>query len=94
MMNVGIPEKAFTEGQIPNEGVGLARAQGYGLEFDRYKEWVNKDSIVVVQIKHMKAIDNLEEILNVKGVDASMIGPYDLSGSLGYPGDYGRKVVQ
>ncbi len=27
MMNVGIPEKAFTEGQIPNEGVGLAREE-------------------------------------------------------------------
>lgn len=75
-------------------GVGLARAQGYGLEFEKYRDWVNKNSIVVAQIEHIEAINNLEEILNVKGIDASIIGPYDLSGSLGYPGDYERKEVR
>ncbi len=68
-------------------GVGLARAQGYGLEFDKYRKWVNRNSIVVVQIEHIKAIENLEDILSIDGIDASMIGPYDLSGSLGMPGD-------
>lgn len=75
-------------------GVGLARAQGYGLDFKRYKKWVNKGSIVVVQIEHIKAIDNLEGILKVRGVDASIIGPYDLSACLGYPGDYQRREVK
>jgi len=69
-------------------GVGLARAQGYGLEFDRYKEWVNKESVVIVQIEHIEAIKNLEEILGVDGVDGSIIGPYDLSGSMGMPGEF------
>src|SRR3989304_8512061 len=44
-------------------GVGLARAQGYGVAFDKYKEWVDRDSIVIVQIEHIKAVENLEEIL-------------------------------
>lgn len=71
-----------------SRGVGLARAQGYGLDFQRYKEWVNKNSIVVVQIEHIDAINNLDKILAVEGVDASIIGPYDLSASLGHPGEF------
>ena len=60
----------------------------------KLQDWVNENSIVVVQIEHIEAIDNLEEILKVKGVDASIIGPYDLSASLGYPGDFERKEVK
>lgn len=79
---------------IGKRGVGLARAQGYGLEFDRYREWVNKESIVIVQIEHVEAIKNLEEILSVEGVDGSIIGPYDLSGSIGMPGEFENPEVQ
>ncbi|MFH0840015.1 MAG: aldolase/citrate lyase family protein [Candidatus Omnitrophota bacterium] len=75
-------------------GVGLARAQGYGLEFEKYKKRINKESIVVTQIESIEAIDNLKEILEVEGVDASIIGPYDLSASLGYPGEFERKEVK
>lgn len=79
---------------LGKRGVGLARAQGYGLEFERYKKWVNKNSIVVVQIEHIEAVNNLEKILAVKGVDASIIGPYDLSASMGYPGKFDKKEVK
>jgi len=75
-------------------GVGLARAQGYGLEFKKYKNWINENSIVIVQVEHVEAINNLEGILKVEGIDASIIGPYDLSASLGYPGDFKRKEVK
>jgi len=75
-------------------GVGLARAQGYGLEFDRYNKWINNQSVVIVQIEHIQSITNLEDILSVEGVDASIIGPYDLSASLGYPGEFHRKEVK
>ena len=44
-------------------GVGLARAQGYGTNFEKYKDWVAKESIVVVQVEHIKAVDDLEDIL-------------------------------
>jgi 2-dehydro-3-deoxyglucarate aldolase len=69
-------------------GVGLSRAQGYGLSFERYRDWVNKKSVVVVQVEHIKAVENLKDILSVEGVDAFIVGPYDLSGSLGIPGDF------
>lgn len=90
-------EKAVSAVRYPplgTRGVGLARAQGYGLSFEEYKTWLEKESLVIVQIEHIKAIENLEEILDVPGIDASIIGPYDLSGSLGFPGEFEREEVQ
>lgn len=78
---------------VGKRGVGLARAQGYGLEFEKYKNWVNKNSVVIVQIEHIKAVDNLDEILGCPGVDGFIVGPYDLSASLGRPGDYNNSAV-
>jgi len=72
---------------IGTRGVGLARAQGYGLEFEKYKRWVNKETIVIVQIEHIKGVDNLKDILGVDGVDGFIVGPYDLSASVGKPGE-------
>ncbi len=75
-------------------GVGLARAQGYGISFKEYKDWVNRYSVVIVQIEHIKAVDNLQSILGVEGVDGFIVGPYDLSASLGTPGDFKNKQMQ
>ncbi len=74
-------------------GVGLGRAQDYGMGFRRYKDWVQQESIVIVQIEHIQAVDNLEAILAVEGVDGFIIGPYDLSGSLGHPGNFEHPAV-
>lgn len=71
-----------------SRGVGLARAQKYGIGFDEYVKNLNKNSIVIVQIEHIDAVDNLESIISVKGVDGCIIGPYDLSSSLGIPGKF------
>lgn len=89
-------EKAVSAVKYPPEGtrgVGLARAQGYGTKFDDYKKWVSSESIVVVQIEHIKAVENLKSILTVQGVDAFIVGPYDLSGSLGVPGMFEHPSV-
>lgn len=75
-------------------GVGLSRAQGYGLSFTEYQRWLAKESVVVAIIEHIDALENLDEILSVDGIDATMIGPYDLSGSMGYPGQLERREVQ
>jgi len=69
-------------------GVGLARAQGYGFDFDKYAEKVNDETKVIAQIEHINAVNHLEEILSVDGIDGTIIGPYDLSGSMGKPGKY------
>ena len=84
-------EKAVASVQYPPigfRGVGLARAHGYGTDFEGYKKWNEQESIVIVQIEHIKAVENLEAILSVPGVDGFLIGPYDLSGSLGVPGQF------
>jgi len=71
-------------------GVGLARAQGYGTSFDEYRRWNEQESIVIVQIEHREAVRHLKEILSVQGVDGFIVGPYDLSASLGFPGEFSR----
>ncbi len=78
---------------VGTRGVGLGRAQGYGMEFDKYKEWESKESVVIVQIEHIQAVENLEDILNVEGVDAFIVGPYDLSASIGKPGEFNDPEV-
>lgn len=75
-------------------GVGLARAQGYGTSFDRYLDWVNRGPLVIVQIEHIDAVNNMEAILAVEGVDGFIIGPYDLSGSLGVPGEFDHPFMK
>lgn len=75
-------------------GVGLARAQGYGSSFEKYKKDINRKSVVIVQIEHIKAVENLEAILSVTGIDGFIVGPYDLSGSLGIPGQFENKLMK
>ena len=79
---------------IGKRGVGLARAQQYGLQFDVYKQWVAEGLIVIAQIEHIDGINNLEEIISVEGIDGTIIGPYDLSGSMGMPGEFEKPVVK
>jgi len=71
-----------------SRGVGLARAQGYGAGFREYLEWQKNGPIVIVQIEHRDAVEQLEDILKVEGVDGFIIGPYDLSCSMGIPGKF------
>jgi len=75
-------------------GVGLYRAQNYGIGFDEYKKWVDEESVIIAQIEHIEAVENIEEILQVDGIDGTIVGPYDLSGSMGFPGDYHREDVK
>jgi 2-keto-3-deoxy-L-rhamnonate aldolase RhmA len=63
-------------------GVGLARAQGYGLDFASYVESANHDIAVIIQAEHIDAVNNIEDIAKVEGIDAIFIGPYDLSASM------------
>lgn len=64
-------------------GVGLARAHGYGLRFQQYMESANEQTAVIVQAEHIQAVENIDDIVRVPGVDAILLGPYDLSASLG-----------
>jgi 2-keto-3-deoxy-L-rhamnonate aldolase RhmA len=86
-------ERAVSAVRYPPEGsrgVGLARAQAYGPGFRDYFEWQRAESVVIVQIEHKDALEHLDAILTVPGVDAFIIGPYDLSCSMGIPGQFGH----
>ena len=69
-----------------SRGVGLARAHGYGLKFREYLGAANREIAVIVQAEHARAVENIEAIARVPGVDAVLLGPYDLSASLGKMG--------
>ncbi len=68
---------------LGSRGVGIVRAQGYGLSFQDYVTHANESTAVIVQIEHITAVENIADILAVPGVDAAFVGPYDLSGSMG-----------
>jgi 2-keto-3-deoxy-L-rhamnonate aldolase RhmA len=74
-------------------GVGLARAHGYGTRFKEYVASANDDVAVVVQAEHAVAVEHIEAIVAVPGVDAVLLGPYDLAASLGKMGQVEDPVV-
>ena len=80
---------------VGKRGVGLYRAQKYGLNngFVKYKNWLSENSIIIAQIEHIDAISNLDEIISTPGIDGLIIGPYDLSGSMGVPGEFNNPGV-
>ena len=79
---------------VGNRSFGVARAQGYGFNFSDYVEQWNETSVLIAQIETIKGVENLEKILSCEQVDAVMIGPYDLSGSLGIPGELDHPKVK
>ena len=98
MVNSALDAKQVVEAVLyPPEGkrgVGLARAQGYGSTFENYRQWLNQENVIIVQIEHIEAVNNLQAILSVEGVDGFIVGPYDLSGSLGVPGQLDHPAMQ
>lgn len=71
---------------VGERGAGLARAQCYGLHMGEYLSTANDDVMTILMIEHIDAVNNIEEILSVPGVDSVMIGALDLSGSMGLLG--------
>ncbi|MCP4157409.1 MAG: 2,4-dihydroxyhept-2-ene-1,7-dioic acid aldolase [bacterium] len=90
-------EKIVRSCKYPPEGsrsVGLARAHSYGTRFQEHVDEANNTVAVVMQIEHIDAVRNIDEIVAVSGVDAVIIGPYDLSGSMGKTGMVNAPEVQ
>jgi len=71
-------------------GVGPRRQIRYGaMPIDeKYWEHARREPLVILQIEHVKAVKNLDKILQVPGVDSCLIGPYDLTCSMGKPGQF------
>jgi len=78
-------QRAVRQCKYPPEGlrsVGIGRAHGYGEKFQEYIASANDETAVIIQIEHIDAVDNIEKILKVSGVDGLFVGPYDLSASM------------
>ncbi len=68
-------------------GVAVPRALSYGLEpLDRALEEANREVMVIIHCENSEGLERLEEIAGVEGIDMVFVGPYDLSQSLGVPG--------
>ena len=68
-------------------GVGFSRANLFGKNFEAYSKEAQAP-LLVAMIESLKAIDQLDQILRVEGLDAIFIGPYDLSASMGITGQF------
>jgi len=72
---------------------GINRAQAYGFDFYEYIQNWNQASIFMLQIESIKGVENIDELLAFDEVDGVMIGPLDISGSLGVPGQTTHPLV-
>lgn len=70
-----------------SRGVAFSRANLFGKHFDTYRIEAQAPFLVAM-IEHVNAVENLDSILAVEGLDAILIGPYDLSASLGLTAEF------
>ena len=68
-------------------GVGFSRANLFGKHFDAYRAEAQAP-LLVAMIEHIQAVNDLESILAVDGLDAILVGPYDLSASMGMVAEF------
>jgi 2-dehydro-3-deoxyglucarate aldolase len=68
-------------------GVGFSRANLFGKNFNRYHS-ESQSPLLIAMIESTKGLKNIDGILQTDGLDAIFIGPYDLSASLGDPGNF------
>lgn len=68
-------------------GVGFSRSNMFGKNFSNYALEA-QSPLLIAMVETKKGIDNIDKILTVKGLDAIMLGPYDLSASLGITADF------
>ena len=66
----------------------LNRASGFGQDFESYFEEANNNLLTIVQIEQMEALNNLDQIAAVDGIDVLFFGPLDMSVSMGIPQQY------
>lgn len=74
-------------------GAAVARASGYGRIAD-YGSNINDEICVIVQAETRQAMENLDQIAAVDGVDCVFIGPADLSADMGHRGNPGHPEVK
>jgi 4-hydroxy-2-oxoheptanedioate aldolase len=86
--------KYFPEGQRGIFSGGRPAEYGIGGTTQEYVAKANANTLVCLMLEEVEAIDNISEIVTVKGVDVLFIGSGDLSTSMGYPGQQAHPEVQ
>jgi 2-dehydro-3-deoxyglucarate aldolase len=74
-------------------GLGIARAQGYGASVLEYVQRIEENAVVIVQIEDVRAVSQIDLVFQVPGIDGYLIGPFDLSASMGYAGQLDHPEV-
>lgn len=96
VQNAADAARAVAATRYPPEGVrgmsGMSRGSKYGT-LPNYFTTANRQIGVIVQIETMDAVEQLEEIARIDGVDSLFVGPADLSASLGHVGQLSHPVV-
>jgi len=70
----------------------IARSSGYGLDLESYQR--GADPFLSVMIESEEGVDNIDEIARVEGLSGVVVGHYDLSASLGIPGDFAQPAYE
>lgn len=78
---------------VGRRSYGVNRAQAYGFDFDTYIQSWNETSTFIIQVESIQAVENIEKLLSFDEIDGVMVGPYDISGSLGVPGQTSHPLV-
>ena len=89
--------QAVAMARFPPDGIrgaSLCRASGFGRRFGEYFAAHNRDVVVVVMLEHIDAVRQADAILATPGLDAALIGPYDLSASMNLAGRLDHPDVQ
>jgi len=76
--------KAAKYPPLGGRGIGPWRSSDYYRNFDSYVANANDTTALIIQVEHKDAVDAIDDIIAVEGVDAIFIGPADLSASLGH----------
>jgi 4-hydroxy-2-oxoheptanedioate aldolase len=82
---------------LGKRGLGLSRASGYmanSSEVPEYIEFSNQETMVIIQFEDDKLLDEFPTLCAVKGLDACVIGPRDLSLNMGFPDGPNHPEVQ
>lgn len=79
---------------VGNRSVGISRAHGYGSTFNEYLGRANEDIALIIQCEHRDALDELNQMVALDGIDAIFVGPYDLSASMNKTGQVEDPQVQ
>lgn len=79
---------------LGTRGFGASRATTYGRDMKSYLDKANEEVLLFVQVEDIRAVENVEEIVAVPGLDGIFIGPGDLAASMGHMGNWGHPDVK